>query len=301
MTARVEIHDQQATPRGLLLQRAADGSHVVSHRIEVFRLTGSLLFGCAAVVATLWPAVAPAIAVAGAVWALLSFGVLAPWSQRETTGAALAQELFDTWLFRIPWSTSIIDPRPADEDLRRCARRSTLGEARMATWYPDVSGIEHEYGTLICQRENLSWDARLRSRWASVLSCGVAAWTVVGICVGLGADLSVRELLVRWFVPSMSALLLAEQHARANRELSRERALLGTRVRGLLDAADSAPLSDEDRQRLRTESRSIQDGIFRTRKRSERVPRWLYERFRTNDEADMRETAAETVGRLSLG
>lgn len=299
MITEMQIHEQQATDRGLLLQRAADGSHVVAHRIESVRLVVSLLFGAAAVAATLWPPAAPAIAVSGAVWALFSFAVLAPWSQRESNVATLAQEGFDTWLFRIPWSPSLVERPPADEELRRRARRSTLAETRMTTWYPDVSGVEHEYATLICQRENLSWDSRLRDRYATALGCSIVAWTAIGIAVGLGADLSVRELLVRWFVPSTSALLLAWQHARANRELASEREVLFARVRGQLDVADSAPLSDEERGRLSDEARSIQDGIFRTRKRSERVPRWMYERFRSRDEADMRETAADTVERLS--
>lgn len=298
MATQPQIYDQQATDRGLLLQRAADGSHVVAHHIETTRLIGSLLFGAAAVVATLWPAAAPVIAITGAGWALLSFALLA-WSQSETTNSALAQELFDTWLFRIPWSPALVDPQPPDEELRMRARRSTLARARMATWYPNVSGVEHEYGSLICQRENLSWDSRLRNRYATALSCCIVVWSSLGVVVGLGADLSVRELVVRWFVPSMAALLLAGQDARANRELASERSILFARVRGLLDAADSAPLSDQQRDLLRNEARSIQDGIFRTRKCSTRVPRWLYERFRSRDEADMRETAAETVSRLS--
>src|SRR5689334_13291441 len=104
-----EIHELQATDRGILLQRAADGSHVVAHRIEITRLLVSLGFGIAAVAATLWPNAAVAIGAAGAVWALLSFAVLAPWSQRETDAAALAQESFDTWLFGLPWSKSITE------------------------------------------------------------------------------------------------------------------------------------------------------------------------------------------------
>lgn len=300
MTVEPPIHEKQATPRGLLLQQAADGSHVVAHRVEMSRLAGSLLFGLAAVAATLWPDAAPAIAVSGAAWAMVSFGVLAPWSQSETTAAALAQELFDTELFGIPWSQSLVDRPPADEDLRRRARRSSLHEERMATWYPEVGGIDHAYGTLICQRENLSWDSRLRNRYATALSCAIAGWTAIGLVVGVAAGLSVWELLVRWFAPSASALLLAGQHARANRELASERRLLLDRVRQTLDSADPGPLSEDDRKRLRDEARSIQDGIIRTRKRSERVPRWFYERFRSEDEVDMRETASDTVTRLRL-
>jgi hypothetical protein len=293
-----EIHEQQATPRGLLLQRAADGSHVVAHRIEMVRLIISLLFGVAAVVATVWPAAAAPIGVAGAAWALASFAGLGSWSQRETSAAALAQESFDTWLFNLQWSPSTTDKPLPDEELRRRARRSTLAEDRMTTWYPDVAGVEHEYGVLICQRENLTWDWRLRRRYANALTGAIAAWIIAGVAIGLTCNLTTRDLIVRWFVPSMSALLLAAQQARGNREIASEREQLAARVRAELEVADNGPLVADERARLRETMRAIQDGIYRTRKRSERVPRRLYEHFRYRDEEDMRETAADTVRRL---
>lgn len=300
VTTAPPIHEKQATPRGLLLQRAADGSHLLAHRIEMSRLAVSLLFGLAAVVATRWPDTAPMIAVSGATWAIFSFCVLAPWSQRETTTAALTQELFDTELFDIPWSPSLVDQPPAEEDLRRRARYSSLHEERMTTWYPEVGGIDHAYGILICQRENLSWDSRLRNRYATTLMCAIGGWTVIGLVVGVVTGLSVWELLIRWFAPSTAALLFAGQHARVNRELAYERRMLRDRVRQVLDSAGPGPLSKHHRNRLYDEARSIQDGIFRTRNHSERVPRWFYECFRSADEADMRETASDTVKRLRL-
>jgi hypothetical protein len=258
----------------------------------------SLLFGVAAVVATAWPSAAAPIGVAGATWALASFAGLGVWSQRETAAASLAQETFDTWLFGLPWSASITDTPLPDEELRRRARRSTLAEARMATWYPDVAGIQHEYGVLVCQRENLTWDGRLRRRYANALAATIAAWTAAGVGIGLALDTSTRDVVVRWFVPSMSALLLAAQQARGNREIAAEREQLAARVRAELEVADTSPLSADDRIRLRETSRAIQDGIYRTRRRSERVPRRIYEHFRDTDEEDMRETAADTVKRL---
>jgi len=294
-----EIHDQQATPKGILLQRAADGSHVVAHRIEMLRLVVSLAFGLAAVLATAWPPAAVSIGVAAAAWAVLSFAILGLWSQRETSAAALAQETLDTWLFDLPWSPSITERPLPDEELRRRARKSMLAEERMITWYPDVSGIERAYGVLICQRENLTWDWRLRRRYANALVGGITAWIVLGVAIGFALDLSVRELLIRWFVPSIAALLLAAQHARGHREIASERETLAARVRAELDLADCDPLAVDDCTRLRNFSRGIQDGIYRTRKRIERVPRKLYEHHRNEDEKDMRETAADTVARLA--
>jgi len=300
MNPEAALHERQGSPRGLLLQRAADGSHAVAYRIEAVRLVISVCFGMAAIISTAWPSVAKPIGAASALWAGFSFVVLAVWSQRETTAAALAQESFDTWLYGLPWTSASRDRPLAEEELRRRARRSSLPEERLATWYPDVSGIASPYQALACQRENLSWDWRLRRRYATALAVAIAAWIALGVLIGLVGDLSVRDLVIRWFVPSSSLLLLAAQQVRGHREIATEKEQLATEVRAELDAADNMPLSDDEEARLWQRCRLIQDGLLGARKRGERVPRWLFERYRDDDELDMRETAAATRDRLTL-
>jgi hypothetical protein len=299
MNPEAALHERQGTPLGLLLQRAADGSHAVAYRIEAVRLVISIAFGIAAIMSTAWPTVAKPIGAASALWAGFSFVVLAVWSQRETTAAALAQESFDTWLYGLPWTTASRERPLAEEELRRRARKSRLPEERLATWYPDVSGLAAPYQVLTCQRENLSWDWRLRRRYATALVVAIAAWIALGVLIGLVGDLSVRDLVVRWFVPSSSLLLFAAQQVRGHREIAAEKEQLTAEVRAELDAADNVRLSREEEARLWQRCRLIQDGLLRARKRDERVPRWLFERYRDNDELDMRETAAATRERLT--
>lgn len=299
MNPGTQLHERQGAPHGLLLQRAADGSHAVAYRIEAVRLVISVAFGMAAIVSTAWPTVAKPIGAASALWAGFSFVVLAVWSQRETTAAALAQESFDTWLYGLPWTTASRDRPLPEEELRRRARRSKLPEERLTTWYPDVSGLAAPYQALACQRENLSWDWRLRRRYATALAVAIAAWIALGVLIGLVGDLSVRDLVIRWFVPSSSLLLLAAQQVRGHHEIAAEKEQLAAEVRAELEAANNLPLSSDEETRLWQRCRLIQDGIFRARKRGERVPRWLFERYRDRDELDMRETAAATRERLT--
>jgi hypothetical protein len=294
-----ELHERQGTPQGLLLQRAADGSHAVAYRIEAVRLVVSIGFGIAAIASTAWPSAAKAIGAASALWAVVSFAALAVWSQGESRAAALAQESFDTWLYRLPWTSATNDLPLPEEELRRRSRKSTLAEERLATWYPDVSGIAAVHGALICQRENLSWDSRLRRRFATALTIAITVWIALGVFIGFAADLSVRDLIVRWFVPSSSMLLLAAQQARGHREIAAEKEPLAAKVRAELDAADNTPLDPDEEAQLWQRCRLIQDGLLRARKRGERVPRWLFERYRDEDELDMRETAAATRARLT--
>lgn len=293
------IHERQASPQGLLLQRAADRSHVVAYRIELVRLLGSMILGGTAIVAATWPDSAPTIAIASAGWTALSFGVLGVWAQRETTSAAVAQESFDTWLYGLPWSFAVVDRPLPEEELRRRARRSTADEERLRTWYPDVTGVAPVYAALLCQRENLTWDWRLRRRYATMLTVAIGIWMSVGVIIGLAANLSMRQTIVRWFVPSASALLLAAQHVRGHHEVAREKVQLARTICAELDGADGSQPSQPESARLWTICRSIQDGLFRARKRSERVPRWVYERYRDADEHDMRETVEAIRARLT--
>lgn len=94
-------------------------------------------------------------------------------------------------------------------------------------------------------------------------------------------------------------LLLAAQQARGHREIAAKKEQLATEVRAELEAADNAPLPPDEEARIWQRCRVVQDGLLRARKRSERVPRWLYEHYRDDDEVDMRETAAATRARLT--
>lgn len=280
------------------MQRASDGSHRRAYRIEKIRVLVSLAFGLAAVVASAAPDLAPVVAVTGAVWTLLSFALVAVVGERQTGNAAMAQEQLDTWLFDLPLSMDAAAPIP-DEELRRLARGSTIAEERMRTWYPDVTGLPDVFAVLACQRENLTWDWRLRRRFASLLTWGASLWIAAGVSVGLVGDLSVRAVAVRWFVPSTSALILALQLARGHREIAAAKEQLVTLVRDALESARPGDPDVEDLPRLNQLTRDVQGGIYRLRKRGERVPRILYERYRDEDEADMQATVADLKERLS--
>ncbi|MEY2420008.1 MAG: hypothetical protein QOI95_75 [Acidimicrobiaceae bacterium] len=291
---------RQASDRGLLLQRAADASHRTAQTIEAARLSISIAFGLLAIVATSLPGTAPTIAVSGGTWAFvsLSLGLIA---RRATKTASLVQEEFDTWLFGLEWSDACPDHQIEESELRRLARRSVLDESRLASWYPDVTGLHPVYAALVCQGENLSWDWRLRRRWSMLLSVGAVAWSIAGILLAILLDLSVRQIAIRWFAPSAAVLAMVLQQARAHRDVADTREQLATTVRSELRSARSGTPSTSTELRLWEVSRSVQDGLLASRKRAERVPRWLYERFRDVDESDMQETVEDLRSRLMDG
>lgn len=294
----LDVANKQATDRGLLLQRAADGTHRRAYRIERVRIVVSVAFGLAAIVATTVPRAAPVIAIAGAAWALASLLIVGA-SQKETNIAAVIQQQFDTWLFNLSWE-SYAGEGVADEELHRRARQATISEERLRTWYPDVSGFPEVYAVLACQRENLSWDWRIRRRWADVLVAVTGAWVALGLLIGLAGDLPVRTLCLRWYVPSASMLVLGLQLTKAHREVAGKKEQLATLVRSELETARPGDPDPADEPVLRERCREVQRRIFELRRETARVPRSIYERFRDDDEADMRATVDGLRRQLGL-
>lgn len=293
-----QINTRQGTDRGILLQQAADGSHARAQRIEDARVAVSVILGISSAIAMAVPATAPAIAAVGAGWSFVSLVLLAKASGEHTDAAARAQEHFDSWLFDLPRSASVGE-RLSDEEAHRRARWSRTSVDRMRTWYPDVSGLSQPYAVLACQRENLTWDWRLRRRWASVLTWFAYLWVALGLALGATFDLSTRAIVLQWLLPSSSMVVMSLQMARANRDVATEKEQLAKLVRDELDAATAGEPDPDAKRALRTLSRSIQDGLFQTRRRAERVPGWFYERFRSSDEEDMHATVAALRDRIA--
>ena len=293
------INEKQESDRGLLLQRGADGAHSSAYRIEIWRITISFVVMLASIVATIVPAVVATTAIVGAAWSFVSVLLMSTASQRRTEVAAKLQHQFDTRLCEIPWE-SYAGEAIADEELRRWARKSKLAETRMRTWYPDVADFPLPYAVLSCQRESLTLDWRLRRRFASALVAFASAWSAAGIGIGLLGDLSVRTVALQWFVPSSAALILALRMAYGHSQVASAKDKWSAVVRSELAGARPSGPSAKERKELMSKAAEVQQGLFVLRQRRERVPRPIYERYRDQDEADMRETTADLRRHLGL-
>jgi len=60
-------------------------------------------------------------------------------------------------------------------------------------------------------------------------------------------------------------------------------------VRAELDTASSPTLSSKEDDELIAKAAEVQQGLFELRKKRERIPRFVYERYRDQHETDMRE------------
>ncbi len=295
------ISRRQNEPDMLDLIKASTAAHVRQQRLETARVTVSLALAAASVVAAFASVTAPVITVIGGAWALAYTVLVSPLAKGQARRSAVIQEMFDTQLFGLPWNSTLVGGRLRPDEISQLVRefspRRGRGD-RLRDWYVDTSGVPQPYDIFICQQQNLAWDARLRRRWSWVLLAAVVVWVVLGLVVGYAASLTIPEMLLRWYVPSLAALIYGIESCKNQRDIAAERERVMNLVQTEIDTAQPAPSTDEH-ARLLVKAREIQDVIFATRRQVARVPDWFYARFRERDENDFRANAQHLRNKMT--
>jgi SMODS-associating 4TM effector domain len=284
------------------LLRAASASHVRGQRLEAVRVFVSLVLAVAGLLAAFNDAAAVPVSVAGAIWAIAYVTGFNPWAKNEARRGATVQEMLDVDLFDLNWNHTAAGQRLPPHEISQLVHKFTPGRGRvdrLRDWYVDTEGGPQPYDVLICQQQNLGWDARLRRRWARVLLGAVITWTLLGLLIGYLAELTVAQTVTRWYLPAAAALLLGLDGYRTQRDLAAERERIIPLVQAEIDTAQLPPLPPAEQQRLGKTMREVQDVILATRKQTVRVPQWFYARFRDADEQDFQTNAKHLRNKLT--
>lgn len=286
-----QINVRQDEPHFLRLARAAGRCHSVAGRVHGARITVAATFLAAGPLgALLAPSISAGIAAASGAWAALGAFVFKRWEARFRRRGVLAQELFDCGLFGIDWNGAVAGRPPAREELHDWAEKRS--EEGLRGWYPDVSQARPSLDALLCQRSSLVWGRRNHEIYGWIVLGLAGAWVVLEFVLGVLLELDVSEFLVRLFLPSLPALLLAgdiyEEH--------RAQASAKGAVESGIDEVWAASLATEgtpDRATIR----QIQDRVFELRL-GPRPPTTLYRRRRDRDQAAMEAAVSELLEEL---
>jgi hypothetical protein len=293
------LQQRQNEPAMLALLRATSVLHTRTQRLEGLRLLASALVAGLGLAATLVPGTASAVTVIGGVWALAYAVGLGSWASRDLRRAATVQEMFDTRLYGLPWNEVAAAEPISTPEISRLARQYRGSDDRLLDYY-DIPRLPRPFDILGCQQQNLGWGARVRRRYAQSVVAALGAWSCVGLVVGLIAGLDVGELLLRWYIPSLGALLLGVDLYRGQRDVAAERDRVLAVVRARINAVTRQSRDREFEVALLVLARQVQDVILQTRRRYTRIPAWLYTRFRLRDRSDfvaaMLEFEAEVRG-----
>ncbi|MEY9812142.1 S-4TM family putative pore-forming effector [Streptomyces albogriseolus] len=286
-----DINSRQNSERSINLIKAFSATYAHIKRYEAARYFGSFMIATASIFMAAIQKTSPILVAIGVGWALTSSIALAQLARRWATEGATIQEHFDTYLYDMEWKSGRSKVEP--ERIHILSLRFRGSEERLRDWYPDVSELLTPFGILICQRSNVAWDIQLRRRWKAAVEFFLVAWCLAGIAVGIAQELTVLEMILRWFAPSSGLILLAWETVRTQQTIISERSELCSRISAELDWI-SPSIGRTAANRLKSACREIQDGIYATRAQTAAVPKFFYDHFRANDQEAM-QTAAEDI------
>ena len=286
MSIQLKQNDDQAIQR----LRAIRSSNVVPALLDSLRGLLAFLFVAGSVVLAFLTVSSPTYAAIAAAWAALSAIAVAPWAKSRSIEAASVQELFDRHVFELGVSARARRIEP--ERLHELAGRHRGQRDTLLNWYPNPDRLRRPFNVLLCQRSNLFYDIKLRSRWAATLLALTCIWTVTGFVVGVVSGVSTGQFLLRWFAPSLPAFVFAIEAVRSQWETVSERQALLARVNDALASRNGTVDAVREHQ-LATVVEEVQDGIFATRCQTSRVPGWFYWIFRKKDNEAMHAAARE--------
>ncbi|MCC9741311.1 S-4TM family putative pore-forming effector [Streptomyces sp. MNU89] len=142
---------------------------------------------------------------------------------------------------------------------------------------------------------NLAWGARIRRRYAIAVQLGLVVWCTVGAVVGVVTQVSLTDLLLQWFVPSLGLLLLGIDTYRSQLDTVTARERVQQSVSERIKEYANRGAQESETPGLLVLARQVQDVLLQTRLTQARVPDWFFNRFHATDRADF----AVSMGELS--
>lgn len=282
------IFERQNQSDVLDLAKAFRRRYVVARRWRLIRVGVGVLIGTAGVLlALLQPSTEDYVAAAAAAWVVFGRTVLDTYERRLRRCGALAQELFDTEVFALPWSPSTVGRRPAPEDVRNWGRGQNVEGLR--DWYPDARPARHPVDVLLCQRSIVTWARQDHSAYAHMLRWVVGGAFVATLITGVALDLSLGEYLLRLGVPILPAALDVLDIAKGNSDVAAAKSRIEVEANELLARARRSATAPTV-----AECRDLQNGIYATRLLPG-APNWMYKFTRPRRQENMEDTVGHQV------
>lgn len=215
-------------------------------------------------------------------------------ASRKREDAARIQELFDCEVLELPWSEISIGYKPEPELIQKAHDRYLIKhspEARdkLMNWYtnPELNTMNLGQGRVVCQRENIWWDAELRREYALKVIIATVILFILLLIVGVIADWSLREFLLGPLAFSLSILFIGLMHAVGHLQAAQ-------RLDDLRDHANDlwkkAMEQAADEKELINLSRELQTQIFHHRSETIPVFSWYYDKLRDKFEKISRDS-----------
>lgn len=237
-------------------------------------------------------------------WIVGGFGIVALFGgqvlrllvERRVSRAAKIQEMFDCEVLDLPWNAHLAGGRVEMEFVAYHASKfDQRGGDRvpLKDWYSGhLDEIPLCAARLICQRQNLTWDRRLRELYAWIIGLAGAAVLSLILIMGLLRGISLEEFIVGMLVPAAPVIAFASQEIADNlTQIGEQR-----RLRDMLAAAWEQMIRGRvSKTTADTDARRIQDCILMIRRSAPLILDRLYWCRRRSQERESLYTAEDMV------
>lgn len=244
-----------------------------------------------------FPALKAYFALAALIVLLMDTAMIERIQKDRTKRGAKLQEEFDTQVLGMPWNRFVCGAPVDPEDVREASANplSKKREAALIGWYEQCVGdVPLHFARLICQRTNLSYDARIRKKYGNWLLYIAIILAVALLAGGVGFELTFPELLLSVIAPVAPIFNWAIREHRKQIDTANTLIVLKSECEKLWEKAlGSATIAD-----LEKGSRELQDAIYQHRASSPLVFDWVYGVLRSKNEDAARHAAEHLIAQV---
>jgi len=211
--------------------------------------------------------------VIGAIWTLIAFliGYIERWLVKR---AATIQEVFDTELYQINWNQiSYGEKQIPHEYINGITENFTNSdlEFEFKNWYEGIENIEKPISILLCQRQNIVWDFKLRDIYAYIVIFILIINFIIGLLLFSYTGETLVNYLIGLILPSLSANILGIEEAIGHLNISKRKKDLSNKLVTLINQVRKKKRVIEN-----TDLREIQNVIFEERLKAPLIPDFIY-------------------------
>ncbi len=209
-------------------------------------------------------------------------------NKKKQHAAAIQQE-FDTYTYQMPWNSRVFGEKVNLNELIADKSQKFFGhesdKERLKNWYQILADeLPLEKGILLCQRENICWDAGLRKRYRNL--CIVIFSIMVFLILGAGIVQNERTLEFLRRISFVAPLLywVYECSSELNSDIERLERIRNKVIR--------------DDEKTMPKLQEIQKDIWEHRAKCYLIPEYLHSIYKNKDEEVFQVAARLEINRL---